>query len=159
MLGPEAVGHKQAEHEYLYWEHQKDIAVRSGNWKAIQVGGPQKPWELYDLANDVSEEHNVAAEHSDILEKLKGFAAAAHAPVEPGVVYDRTSSRKIANTRDGEPEQKKPAAQEEGKQSQGLAPAPTRSSKMRKTAPSDAPISPTLLSHVHVVGTLSDRDR
>ena len=113
LLGTDAAGHEQEEHEYLYWEHQKDIAVRSGNWKAIQVGGPQKPWELYNLANDLSEEHDVAAEHSDILEKLKGYAAAAHVPVEPGIVYDRALVEKDRKYRDGEPEQK-PAGKKKG---------------------------------------------
>lgn len=103
ILSDDAKGVKQAEHEYLYWEHNKDRAVRAGNWKAIQVGGPEKAWELYDLAADPSEEKNVAADHADVLEKLKGYAAAAHVPVQPGEVYDRALVEKDRKYKEGMP--------------------------------------------------------
>ena len=36
LIGSEAAGRKQQEHEFLYWEYGSQVAVRSGNWKAIQ---------------------------------------------------------------------------------------------------------------------------
>ena len=36
LLGDKAAGARQLQHEYLYWEHQQQIAVRQGQWKAIQ---------------------------------------------------------------------------------------------------------------------------
>ncbi len=89
LLGEQAAGRKQAQHEYLYWEHNKDTAVRMGSWKAIRVGGSDKPWELYDLRNDISESRNVAAEQSAVLAQMQRYAAAAHTDVQLGTVYDR----------------------------------------------------------------------
>lgn len=94
LLGERAVGRKQEQHEYLYWEYGRQTAVRMKNWKAIQPR-TDGPWELYDLSKDVSEEHDVASDHPDVVAKMKGFAAAAHEPVRPGTFADR-----IAHERD-----------------------------------------------------------
>ena len=42
----------------LFWEHMGNAAIRSGQWKLVRSKG--KPWELYDLAIDRSELHNLA---------------------------------------------------------------------------------------------------
>ena len=59
------------------------------NWKAIR---PRKEadWELYDLAKDIGETTNVAAEHPDILKRMRQFAEQSHEPVRPGSYSDRT---------------------------------------------------------------------
>jgi len=88
LLGEEAAGRKQPQHEYLYWEYGRQTAVRMGDWKAIRPL-PDAAWELYDLSKDLSEEHDVAADHPDVLEKMKAHAAEAHEPVEEGVFFDR----------------------------------------------------------------------
>jgi len=85
-------------HEMMYWEFGNQIAVRYGEWKAIQPGKPKgskksQPWELYDLSRDVSESTSVADSHSDILEKMKAFADASHDPVEAGTYYDKSRER------------------------------------------------------------------
>ncbi|BDS08378.1 N-acetylgalactosamine-6-sulfatase [Oceaniferula spumae] len=52
------------------------IAVRDGNWKAVRRNLLKKkssPWELYDLATDVHEANNVAADHPDIVKRLEKF--------------------------------------------------------------------------------------
>jgi len=89
LLGPAAAGHAQEEHEFLYWEHRDQVAVRMGNWKAIR---PKKdaPWELYDLKADISETNNIAAQHPGILARMKRFALHAHEPVRPGTFTSRT---------------------------------------------------------------------
>jgi arylsulfatase A-like enzyme len=97
LLGAAAAGRPQPRHEYLYWEHRQDVAVRAGNWKAVRRGGPAKPWELYDLSRDVSEAHDVAARHPEVVEKLKAFTAAAHTPAVLGQVYDRPLVEKDRN--------------------------------------------------------------
>ena len=43
------------------------LAVREGNWKLIPAGRKQSPVELFDLAQDLAETMNVAAQHSDVL--------------------------------------------------------------------------------------------
>lgn len=64
---------KQKQHEYLYWEFFErgfQQAVREGDWKGIRLR-PGAPLELYNLASDAREEHNVAADHPDIVRKLE----------------------------------------------------------------------------------------
>lgn len=106
LLGEKAAGRKQPRHEYLYWEFNQDVAVRMGSWKAIRVGA-KGAWELYDLTKDVSESKNVAAEHPEILEKMKAHAAAAHTPNQIGEVYDRALVEKDRNYL-GTPKEAKP---------------------------------------------------
>ena len=79
LLGEQLVGRKQAEHEFLYWEMGGQVAVRMGNFKAVKPA-KNKPFELYDLGKDIEEKNNIAANHPDILEKMKKFAQQAHTP-------------------------------------------------------------------------------
>ncbi|MYB51829.1 MAG: arylsulfatase [Acidobacteriia bacterium] len=64
-------------HEALYWEHQGNRAIRQGRWKlvALRDRNPQaaKPWELYDIAEDRSEQHDLAA---DMPERVAAMEAA-----------------------------------------------------------------------------------
>jgi arylsulfatase A-like enzyme len=89
LLGQDAVGHEQQQHEFLYWEFGPQTAVRIDNWKGIQPK-PNGPWELYDLTQDVSEAHDIAAEHPEIVAKMKQFAAQSHDPVNAGTYSSRT---------------------------------------------------------------------
>jgi arylsulfatase A-like enzyme len=61
---------KQQKHDFLYWEfHETDqIGVRVGDWKLLVKKGT--PY-LYDLANDVHEDHDIAAAHPDIVKQMK----------------------------------------------------------------------------------------
>ena len=66
----------QKSHDYLYWEFHEQggrQAIRQGNWKLVRynVNDPEKTTtELYDLATDVGEEHNVASDQPEITQKL-----------------------------------------------------------------------------------------
>ncbi len=88
LVGEDAAGRKQQTHEYLYWEYGKQTALRMGDWKAVRPN-ENRPWELYDLSRDPSEEIDVAAEHPDVLAKMTAFAEEAHTPAEEGVFHDR----------------------------------------------------------------------
>ena len=89
LLGEDAVGRKQTQHQFLYWEFRSQTAVRMNAWKAIQ---PKKnsPWELYDLAKDISETTDVSDRHPEILQRMKGFVLQSHEPVRAGTYTDRT---------------------------------------------------------------------
>ena len=82
----------QTQHEYLYWEAagtKQDIvqqAVRWGNWKAVR-NRANAPFELYDLASDIGEEHNLAQEKPDVMTKIEAICREARTPerkYEPG---------------------------------------------------------------------------
>lgn len=77
---PELTGKgKQPKHDFLYWEFNEtdQIGVRQGDWKLIVKRG--KP-ELYNLADDIHEDNDVAAEHPEIVERLVAIARSQHTP-------------------------------------------------------------------------------
>jgi arylsulfatase A-like enzyme len=63
----------QESREYLYWELQqaKQQAVRMGRWKGYRVGGTEEPIQLYDLSTDLGEAEDVAAEHPDVVARIR----------------------------------------------------------------------------------------
>jgi arylsulfatase len=71
--------------EYLYWEFPNPVgqqAVRWGDWKGVRTElakGPQR-WQLYNLAADEFEAHDVADEHPEVVEQIEQIAAQAHVP-------------------------------------------------------------------------------
>jgi arylsulfatase A len=89
LLGEAAAGRKQGRHRYLYWEIGKQTAVRMGDWKAFRDGGDDGAWRLFDLAKDISETTDIAAEHPDLLAQMEAFAKEAHQPTPKGEIYDR----------------------------------------------------------------------
>lgn len=71
LLGREG----QQQHDYLYWEfHEQNgrEALRSGNWKLIRqpITG-ETLLELYDLSNDIREDHNLAAANPEKTKELE----------------------------------------------------------------------------------------
>jgi uncharacterized sulfatase len=74
---------EQQQHEYIYWEFYEQggrQAVRQGQWKAVFNHG--KPIELYDLSQDIGEEHNIAADHADLVAKLAAYMKSARTESE-----------------------------------------------------------------------------
>ncbi len=72
----------QPSHDYLYCasrEGTTSVGVRSGNWKLVKYRQGRKKqnrpaeWRLYDLSQDISEQHNIAAQHSDVVERILGL--------------------------------------------------------------------------------------
>lgn len=70
---------RQRDHDFLYWEfHETDqVAVRQGDWKLQVVGGK---CHLFDLATDLHEDHDVAADHPDVVERLVRIVHEQHVP-------------------------------------------------------------------------------
>jgi L-rhamnose mutarotase len=55
--------------ESLWWCHDGNRALRVGDWKI--VADYQSPWELYNLAEDRSEMHNLAAAKPEKVRELE----------------------------------------------------------------------------------------
>lgn len=76
---PALIEGKQIEHPPLYFEfHERgfDQAARIGDWKAVR-NGRTGPIELYDLATDLAEKHDVAADHLDVVKQCDDFLKSA----------------------------------------------------------------------------------
>jgi len=76
---------RQRRHEFLFWDfngYGGQQAVRLGNWKGIrrQIGKGNRQLELYDLARDPAEQHDVAAAHPALVRKIEKIMAANHEP-------------------------------------------------------------------------------
>ncbi|MBL9214493.1 MAG: arylsulfatase [Opitutaceae bacterium] len=73
----------------LYWEKREESgrllqAIRQGDWKAIlTTDGHRTELELYDLARDGREQHDVAAAHPDLAAELRRRLAAEHTEPPP----------------------------------------------------------------------------
>ncbi len=77
---PALLGKPQRKHDYLYWEfHERGFsqAVRMGDWKAVRRTGLASPIELYDLTTDLGEQHDLAAEHPEIVQRAQGLLQSA----------------------------------------------------------------------------------
>jgi arylsulfatase len=58
-----------APHDYLYFNHNNNRAIRVGDMKLIATG-EEGPWELYDLGKDRSEQQNLIGSQPDLAKKL-----------------------------------------------------------------------------------------
>lgn len=86
-LVPELTGAGvQDAHEFLYWEFSEQKgkrAVLQGDWKLVQLRvATDRPsaFELYNVNDDVSEEHNVAGQHPDRIRSMARLLQNAHTP-------------------------------------------------------------------------------
>jgi arylsulfatase A-like enzyme len=60
-------------HETLYWRYGQQWAIRHGDWKLVAGSGGDLNGELINLAVDVSESNNLAADQPDKVRELKGL--------------------------------------------------------------------------------------
>ena len=73
----------QKKHPFLYWEfpgYNGQQAVRLGNWKGIRFNldkGNLKI-KLFDLDNDMQEQHDIADQHPDIVKKMEEIMKKEH---------------------------------------------------------------------------------
>jgi arylsulfatase A-like enzyme len=104
-------------HEALYfYYHQNDLeALRSGRWKLVfphkyrsLTGDPGRDGtpdgysyptcglELYDLENDVGEQHNVIDQHPDVVARLQALAEKARADLGDSLTQTEGKNRRPA---------------------------------------------------------------
>ena len=63
-------GRKNPPHDRLFWRFGPQAAIRMGDWKLVmQDDGPP---QLYNLAQDVGEKNDLAAQQPDKVKQLKG---------------------------------------------------------------------------------------
>lgn len=73
----------QKDHEHLYWEFyggETAQAVRMGRWKGVRRPMMTGSIELYDLKTDRAEEHNVAGQHPEVVDRIRHVMEEAHTP-------------------------------------------------------------------------------
>ena len=58
-----------APHDFIYFNHNDNRALRIGNHKLLATGKTGE-WELYDMAKDRSEQHNIAAANPAMLRSM-----------------------------------------------------------------------------------------
>ncbi len=80
--------------EGLFWEHEGNCAIRKGDWKLVRK--ENKDWELYNLADDRSELHDLAATKPQLVRKLaQEFQAyAERANVSPVGMWNGNRNKK-----------------------------------------------------------------
>ncbi|AWB65302.1 sulfatase [Saccharobesus litoralis] len=55
-------------HKTLFWKKENRAAIRYMDWKLLRF--PDRPAELYNIANDISEKHNLANKEPEIVKQL-----------------------------------------------------------------------------------------
>lgn len=81
---PTLLGEEQAQHPHLYWEFHEQggkQAVRMGDWKGLRLNmanDPTAPLELYNLVEDVGEQHNVAEQHPEVVAEMEAIMEREH---------------------------------------------------------------------------------
>ncbi len=53
----------------IFFEHEGNRAVRDGEWKLV-AKGPRSDWELYDMATDRTEQHNLASKQTGRVQTM-----------------------------------------------------------------------------------------
>ena len=64
-----AFENQRIERQALFWEHEGNRAVRAGDWKLV-AKGPAGKWELYNMAADRTELHDLAAQEPERVRDL-----------------------------------------------------------------------------------------
>lgn len=80
-FAPSLRGEECPEHEWLYWEFEEtdQIGLRMGPWKMVVVRGVPR---LYNLDDDIHEDHDIAADHPEIVEQMVAIIREQHKPSE-----------------------------------------------------------------------------
>jgi arylsulfatase A-like enzyme len=70
---PVLVGKESSSRQEMFWERRADKAARVGDWKWVDSG---KGGGLFNLAEDIGEEHDLSKEKPDVLKRIKNRFAA-----------------------------------------------------------------------------------
>lgn len=67
-LVPVFKGKQREAHDYIFWEHEGNEAVRHGKWKLVEKAGGK--WELYDMEQDRTELNDLSEKYPEIKKQL-----------------------------------------------------------------------------------------
>jgi arylsulfatase A-like enzyme len=70
-----------APHRELFWRRKKNLAARVDDWKLVVYKA--KPAMLFNILADEREEHDLAGQHPDVVERLSARYAAWEAEMIP----------------------------------------------------------------------------
>ncbi len=109
---------RSIDREAIYWEHEGNRAIRVGDHKLVAKGAGGK-WELYNIADDRSEQHDLAQQQPELAKKLadmwQAYAERANVlPLNPGsnknkkVAFNRKQKRFDLSMGDSLPREKAP---------------------------------------------------
>jgi len=56
-------------HDYIWWFHEGNRAIRIADWKL--VSHQEKQWELYDMGKDRSESKNLASQFPEKVKEME----------------------------------------------------------------------------------------
>lgn len=96
-LAPALKGDVRVERDYLYFHHNKNRALRVGDYKLVAIG-EKGPWALYDLAKDRGEQQDLSAQQPERVAQM----AARWQAIEEGYVKTREASMPSALPRMGQ---------------------------------------------------------
>lgn len=75
-MAPVLAGKQESPRREMFWERRGDRAARVGNWKWLESA---RGSGLFDLAEDIGEQHDVSRQKPDVLHRVKErFAAWKH---------------------------------------------------------------------------------
>jgi len=68
---------------YIYAEHEGNRMVRKGDWKLVSANFRGDEWELYNIKEDRTEQHNLIKEYPEMAKELEDayFEWADHSDV------------------------------------------------------------------------------
>lgn len=74
-------------HQEFFWRQGNRAALRMGDWKIVNQRSDlnKANWELFNIANDLSEEENLAAQQSEKLNELKARWTELNAKMKPAL--------------------------------------------------------------------------
>jgi arylsulfatase len=67
-LRPALAGQPLQRTQPIFWEHEGNRAIRAGQWKLVSKHS--SGWELYDIATDRAEQHDLAAKFPDRVREM-----------------------------------------------------------------------------------------
>ncbi|MCL4482100.1 MAG: arylsulfatase [Bacteroidetes bacterium] len=59
-------------HDFIYFNHQGNYALRMGDWKLVTSELDKHQWGLYNLANDRSEKNDLSTKYPERVKMMKG---------------------------------------------------------------------------------------